>query len=139
MSLSTIEKVLLLKPLDLFHAIPDDSLATFAPLLSSTYVEPGETVFAEGEPGDCLYVVVSGELAAIRGGAVFRTVGQGEIVGEMAALEPQPRQETVKATSETHLLEVTAHHMESMIGSQADIGMAIIRVLCRRLGQGTAS
>src|SRR5687767_9507683 len=67
---------------------------------------PGDVIFKEGDPGDGLYVVLSGRVqisAMISGGErhVFSTVGAGDVFGEMALLDNLPRSAHASAEGDT--------------------------------------
>lgn len=70
-------------------------------------VPSGELLFSKGDPGDCAYIVVSGELeiSTLDGGekVVLGHVAPGELVGEMAIMESVPRNATATAVGETTL------------------------------------
>jgi NNP family nitrate/nitrite transporter-like MFS transporter len=63
-------------------------------------------VFAEGDTGNALYVVVRGTVDVRRHGDWVATLGVGEFVGEMAVLDGQPRSATVVALSDIALFEL---------------------------------
>jgi len=56
--ISTVEKVLFLKSIDLFSQIPGEDLAQVALIATEDAREQGEEIFAEGEAGDALYLVL---------------------------------------------------------------------------------
>lgn len=66
---------------------------------------PGQTVFEQGDPGDCAYFIHSGEVEVVMGkGAEAKSVAklsQGQYFGEMALITSHPRNATVRATCET--------------------------------------
>jgi NADH dehydrogenase len=75
---------------------------------AQAHYEPGETVFAEGDVGDSLYMILAGEVEVLkRVGAetrVVRTLGPGEYFGEMALLGRHPRSAGTRALSALDLL-----------------------------------
>jgi CRP-like cAMP-binding protein len=48
---------------------------------------PGEAIFKEGDKGDKMYVIRSGEVAIERGGKVIEMLAPGGIFGEMALID----------------------------------------------------
>jgi hypothetical protein len=67
--------------------------------------EPGEVVFRQGDRGDLVYTIVSGEAEVIREEPdgterLLATMGPGEYFGEMALISEAPRTATVRAKTE---------------------------------------
>lgn len=102
----------------------------------------GEVLFHEGEPGDVMYVVQSGEVRITkRVGHDERTLavlGPGEFVGEMAILNGKPRTATAAVTKDTKCLVITAKTLESMVAKNAEIAMRLIKKLSKRLDAADA-
>jgi len=69
-SLLLIEKVLLLRSLSIFSDTPEIILAELAPLMQQKEVEQGTLIFEEGEQGDCMYIILSGEIESFWGTVV---------------------------------------------------------------------
>lgn len=73
-------------------------------------LEVGEVLFREGEAGDNAYLIDSGLLEICRrvGNAevVIGTAGVGEMVGEMALIDSQPRSATVRALKTSELTTI---------------------------------
>ena len=90
-----------LKPEELDHLA---SLATWLP------IAPGAVVFREGDPGDALFVVVTGlvriDVATTSGEIMLNTLGPGEIFGEIAVLDGRGRTATVTASIATQLVKI---------------------------------
>jgi NADH dehydrogenase len=75
---------------------------------TQAHYEPGEMVFAEGDAGDSLYMILAGEVEVLkRFGSetqVVRTLGAGEYFGEMALLGRHPRSAGTRAVSALDVL-----------------------------------
>src|SRR5262245_29069594 len=93
----------ILTRIHLFAEMDRLALAQLAAHLDPLVLEEGETACRQGDPGDDLYVVVSGQLGVhvhAPGGAVARRIdslGPGDLFGEMALLTGEPRSATVRA------------------------------------------
>lgn len=133
MSLSTIEKVLILRSTDLFSQVPDEDLAEIAPFLESVYLDPGEVVIREGEVGHELYILVTGEVKVEREGVELSMMSEGAVFGDLAALDPEPRAATVTATTPTHALALSNEHLLGLFESNVEIAAGVIATLVRRL------
>ena len=87
-----------------------ERLAELAAKIGETYSE-GDVIFQQGEAGDRMYIVHEGTLAVIRerdgAGTVVARLGRGDVVGEMALVDEEPRSATVKAMEKCVLVPVT--------------------------------
>ena len=131
--LSTVEKVLFLKSIDLFSQIPGEDLAQIALISNEEARDQGDEVFAEGEAGDALYLVVDGKVRVHKQDRVIAELGERECFGEMAILDAAPRSATVTAVSESNLLKITREDFQEIMSEKPEIAMGIIKVLTRRL------
>ena len=131
--LSTVEKVLFLKSIDLFSQIPGEDLAQIALISSEETRDQGDEVFAEGEAGDALYLVIDGKVRVHKQDRVIAELGERECFGEMAILDAAPRSATVTATSESNLLKITREDFQEIMSEKPEIAMGIIKVLTRRV------
>jgi len=98
---------------------------------------PGETVFSEGEPGDALYVVQSGEIDLVRRGAggprLLARVGAGEFFGELAVVEGARRSARAVAVGEARVLRLDRATLEALCVGQPEVAIRLIRGLAARL------
>jgi NADH dehydrogenase len=67
------------------------------PAVRRQHFEPGDIVFRQGDLGDNVYVIQSGECEVLRDGALLTTLTPGEYFGEMALLSDKTRNATVRA------------------------------------------
>lgn len=99
----------LLPPIPLLSELPADSFAAMLEALSLRRVRAGETVVAEGEPGDAFYVLARGEVRVSKhlahgDIASLASLHDGAIFGEMALVSDAPRTATVTAVRDCDLL-----------------------------------
>lgn len=131
--LSTIEKVLVLKRAGVFSQTPGPVLADVAGLCDELDVQPGEQIFAKGEPGDSLYTIVQGRVRVHDGESVLNDLGEGDVFGELALLDPEPRMASVTALEATRLLRLEQAPFQELIRQQPEVALGVIRVIARYL------
>ena len=97
----------------------------------------GTVLFEEGEPGDHMYIVVSGEVELRRqvGDAerVLAVLPAGEFFGEMAILNSRPRSATAVVRSAARLFVIDGTTFEAMLRARPEIALRIIKALATRL------
>jgi HEAT repeat protein len=131
--LSTIEKVLILKHVDVFQQTPDDVLADIAALLEEIEVAAGETIFHKGDHGDSLYIAIAGKLRVDDGDHLLNYLHESDVFGEMALLDDEPRVASVTAVEPTQLLRLEQGPFYELIADRPEVAIGLIRVLSRRL------
>jgi len=97
----------------------------------------GAVIFEEGDPGEVLFVIQSGEVELTRLGLMGRQavarLGCGEFFGEMSVVVREPRTARAVAISECRLLELDGATLEAMCVERPEIAIRIIRRLTDRL------
>lgn len=110
-----------LRQVSLFTGFTDQELLRLLKICKTRILEAGNYVFHEGEPGESLYVVVSGriDINKTTEGTVQTLVsmGPGDCFGEMAIISAEPRFADAVAASDCTLIEVN----ESVVTSNEDI------------------
>ncbi len=135
--ISTVEKVLFLKSIDLFSQIPGEDLARVAQIAEELDFEPTEYIMQEGEMGDTMYLIVEGIVQVFKGDRKIVTLGERECVGEMAILDSEPRSASVQATTPIRVLRIEREDLYELMNEKAEIARGIIKVLTRRLRNTT--
>jgi HEAT repeat protein len=130
---STIEKVIALKATGVFAEISDRILAEVAGLCEEVQISAGETIFEKGEIGKSLYVIAAGSVRVHDGDQTLEHLTEGQVFGEMALLDPEPRSASITATEETQLLRLDQEPFYELLESQTEVARGIIKVLTRRL------
>jgi Cyclic nucleotide-binding domain len=135
----TIDKVVVLKNVSLFRAIPHEILAGIATLLTERWAEPGERIFEKGELGDCLYVIESGQVRVQDGDRILGHLGQHDFFGELSLLDAEPRSASVFAAERSHFFRLAQSDFYSLISERPDITEAINRALCQMVRKANAA
>ena len=131
--LSTIEKVIILKTVGVFARLDDPLLAEVAGLLEEEEVTAGQTIFAEGDLGTSMYIIVDGEVRVHSGAHALDHLREREVFGEMALLDPEPRLASVTAVVDTRLLRLEQAPFYELLEDRIEVARGIIQTLSQRL------
>lgn len=129
----TVEKVLFLKGVPLFAGVPTRNLVQVAGIAGEVLCAPEEPIITEGEQGNAMFLIVEGEVVIHRGEHRLATLRVQDCFGEMSILDNEPRSASATATTDCLLLKVDQDHFHAILNQNADVAMAIIRTLTRRL------
>jgi CRP-like cAMP-binding protein/thioredoxin reductase/Pyruvate/2-oxoacid:ferredoxin oxidoreductase delta subunit len=139
-----IDEVFLLRAIQA-NIAPGCDASVLADVVSSARVErfqPGETLFNEGDAGDCLHLIRSGSVTISRhvGGrdVVLAYVPAGKYVGEMALVSDAPRSATVKAAVFTETIRLEGAAFKALLEARPDVRERVRGVYRERLTQTAA-
>jgi len=137
-SLTTIEKMMLIRQVPIFAELDADDLEELASIVEERIVLPSTTVFREGDAGDAVYLVVKGKVRVFVGGGdrpetTLNELGAGACIGEMAVLDREPRSATVQALERTRLLRVPGEGFKRVMTERPEMSEAIVAELVRRM------
>lgn len=137
--LTLVEKVLLLRTVDLFTDVADEALADAAETLVELEVSPGDTIVARDETVAAMYLVVDGEVY-VQGARDRAVVGAREVFGELSLLNPAPHP-PVAAQTAARLVRLDRAPLLELLEEHPAAARAIMQRLAQRLqraGQGRA-
>ena len=127
--LSTIEKVMILKTVGIFAETPGNVLADVATILEEVELKAGETLFEKGDLGNSMYIIVSGTVRVHDGAHTLDELGERQVFGEMALLDPEPRVASVTAMEDTQLFRLLREPFYELMADHPEVARGIIRVL----------
>ena len=108
-----------------------------AGLIDERHFAPGEIVFAEGAPGEEMYIVRSGRVLIFKdtldAPIVLGYRAPGEIFGEMSLIEDQPRTATAVAVEESAVLSIDRGNFQLWLAQQPATGLNILKTVSARL------
>ena len=117
---------------DPFRSCTRSQLREVERLAERIQVANGEVLAREGRIGREFFLIVSGTVAVTQQGRRVNTLGPGDFFGELAAVDPGPRNATVTALSDLDVLIIGPREFAAM----ADIPEfrdALLRAMARRL------
>ncbi len=107
--------------------------------LDHLHLPAGARLFSAGDVGDAAYLIVSGRLEIVlerlEGDLVLAHRGPGEIVGEMAILDHQPRSAAVRALEDSELVVITEEQLSHRIAQTDPILRMCLGVVLSRYRQ----
>ncbi len=106
-------------------------LFTYEP--NTIEIATGETLFKQGESGDCFYVLLEGAMDVIISGETVEHSKRGAILGEMALIDDSPRGATVIATEPSRLANIDEKRFNFIIQNNPFFAKQVMKVLADRL------
>ena len=93
----------------------------------------GQVIFNAGDPGTEFFVVKTGKVAVRQGNRTLQTLGEGEIFGEMALIDSEPRSAAVVAETDCLVVPIGEKQFLFMSSEAPFFGLSVMRVLVQRL------
>jgi CRP-like cAMP-binding protein len=128
-----IEKVLVLKSLNLFKDTPENILADLAPLMKEMQYEQGIEIFKEGETGDCMYIIQQGNIKIHKGSTTLAILKEKEVFGELSLLDADTRSASATADTDCILYKIDQEPFYELMDERPEVAKGFIKILCQRL------
>jgi len=128
-----VERLVALRSVPLFAAVGPEPLAELAERTAAVRFEAGEAIFAEGDEGDALWVILEGSVEIVAKGRVVATLRAPEHVGEMAILDGRPRSATARACTSLRLLRLDGAALREVGRAFPAVYEGLLRTLSARL------
>lgn len=133
-----MNRILDLRRVELFSALPLDALLALAAILENEHYDAGETILREGASGEAMYLIQSGEVQIRQGGRVLADLTAGEHFGEMALIDGLPRCADAVATKDCNLLRLSRTDYKFLVRDCPDVLMELCKTLTSRLRRAQA-
>jgi CRP-like cAMP-binding protein len=126
--------------LPFFKELSEEQMAVVSGQLAVLNLEPKQTVFEEGDPGDCVYFIIEGTLevnmeAGWGENVALATLTDGCLFGEMSIIDDLPRSASIVALTKATVLSLKKDDFDKILQEHPDIGVVILRGLARILSQ----
>lgn len=92
----------------------------------------GETIFKEGDSGDCAYLIEEGSVEVCVSNIQHSKIGKGELFGEIALIDQQPRTATIRAIDNTVLIPIRRKLIEELLEKTDPVIRHLLLVILER-------
>jgi signal transduction histidine kinase len=127
----------LLRRVPIFLELSEVDLSSIADGAEPVELAAGDVLASEGEPGDALFVIVSGELQVVKRSRTtdvpIALLGPGEIVGEMAIFEALPRNASLRAVAPTRVIRIGREVVLDLLSTRPSATLSMLRTVMGRL------
>ena len=122
----------------LFRGLSSATLDQIARLGVRRTIERDAVIFAQSDPGDALYGVMTGRVrisaSTAAGKEMFLNIMEpGDIFGEIALLDGRPRSAAATAMSTSELFVVTREQFLGLLAREPQLVDHLLQLLCGRL------
>ena len=130
--MKTDTKLDTLRRLPLFAGIPAQELREISKVADEVILPAYYALTREGATGMEIVLIVDGAADVDRGGRRINTVGNGDVVGEIAVVTDGPRTATVKTTRPTRALVFTRRDFRALMRRMPTIRFRVLALLQER-------
>jgi CRP/FNR family cyclic AMP-dependent transcriptional regulator len=122
----------------LFASLDAEAAAALRASMSEQATPRGTVIFAEGQIGDHMYVIVEGKVKLGHASpdgreSLMAVLGPGEIFGELSLFDPGPRAATATALTDARVLALGNTSLRSWLAGRPEVAEALLAALARRL------
>jgi CRP/FNR family transcriptional regulator, cyclic AMP receptor protein len=122
----------------IFQGVEPGAAEALARTLEPVEFPRGHQIFAEGELGDRLYIIISGKVKIGRRSPDGRenllwVAGPSDMFGELSIFDPGPRTSSVTTVTEVRAVSLDRAGLRKWINERPEIAEQLLRVLARRL------
>ncbi|MDM8550488.1 pentapeptide repeat-containing protein [Desulfobacterales bacterium HSG2] len=132
----TAALVSLLSNFSMFQSLDGDDIAYLITFLNFKQFSKDQIIMKKGEPGENLFIIVSGNIEVVgEGGISIAIMGRGEVFGEMSLLSGNPVGATIKAIEPVTLLYLNGKDFRKILNKFPSLQMFFTRLLANRLAE----
>jgi uncharacterized repeat protein (TIGR04076 family) len=129
-----------LQAVPIFSPLPGPSLDKIIPFLQLRPVETATDIIRQGDVGQSLFIITTGEVLVVREGGqlgeeVLATLSEGECFGEMSLISGEPVSATIRAKGPSTLLVLSKEDFTQLLLDNPSLNLYFTKLLTQRLQQ----
>lgn len=133
----------LLHSIPMFEGLADEDLKSLSGALETLSFKAGRIIFNEGDAGNAMYIVASGNVNIYLPGEASRRISlkdiaRGEYFGELALFDEKPRSASALATTDTVLLELRHATLAAYVEHNPRAAMMLLRTMSEHVRQANS-
>ncbi len=132
MSEAIVQRMFALEGVEIFGQSDVDDIAAVAGVAREQRFRQGERIYAEGDPGDALYVIIHGSVDARRQGEHVLTLKAKEAFGEISLLDGSPRPTEIVAAEDVTVLVIDRRDFLDLISDRPELLKGVFRAVSRQ-------
>ncbi|GAB2790916.1 hypothetical protein GCM10027275_39800 [Rhabdobacter roseus] len=132
-SVSEMERVLVLKNTRLFETTPENVLTAIAPIMKEVPGREGELLVKKGDIGTFMYIIYAGEVGIYDGTKELARFTKGDIFGELALLDAEPRSASAVAETDVLLFRIDQDDFYDLMEERSEVLRNVLHILCQRI------
>jgi CRP/FNR family cyclic AMP-dependent transcriptional regulator len=122
----------------IFQGVDPSAVQHLRAALEPVTFPRAHVIFAEGEPGDRLYIILSGKVKIGRKSPdgrenLLAVFGPSDMFGELSIFDPGPRTSTATTVTEVQAVTMDRTALREWIAKRPEIAEQLLRVIARRL------
>lgn len=122
----------------LFSALDAEAATALRASMVEKRVPRGDVIFAEGEPGDRMYVILDGKVklgqTSVDGReSLLAVLGPGEVFGELSLFDPGPRTATATAVTDVVVIGLGHDNLRPWLAGRPEVAESLLQALAQRL------
>lgn len=128
-----VQRLFALEGVTVFAQNDVDDLAAVAAIAREARFRAGERIYSQGDPGDALYVIVEGEVEAIRNGKHVMSMQAKETFGDVSLLDGAPRPTDAVALRDTRVLVIDRRDFLDLLSDRPELLTGFFRAVSQQL------
>jgi CRP-like cAMP-binding protein len=122
----------ILKNIPFFNNLGEEDLKMIAEKVQMDYFPADHIIFKEGDPGDKMYVIKSGQVQVIRNNSILTLLGDNAFFGEMALVSNEKRNATIKSVTDLEVLILDKYDFKHLLETNRNMASVISYEVVKR-------